>query len=196
MTESCSPGIFSDAGAVYHHGTLVIWARGDKPTPCHTVRIKRLPIKIFPAEYGLDFCAGSGFCLEVITPYSVAEPFLTGAQDTVRIHTRDGVKELKVQMTDDPKLSLGPTAGGTAMTMSLVPSSNDTANNTAARREATGYSEAFDFGEAFRDAVRNLPPDQNNFPDKLSTVSVTSIGGVYGGFAGIAKMYVKVTTDG
>ncbi|HEY0429618.1 MAG TPA: hypothetical protein VGC76_17690 [Pyrinomonadaceae bacterium] len=59
--------------------------------------------------------------------------------------------------------------------------------------EAAGYSESFSFDEAFQNAVANLPPDDNDFPDKLTTVTVLSTGAEYGGIAGIRRMKVVVS---
>jgi hypothetical protein len=57
---------------------------------------------------------------------------------------------------------------------------------------ATGYSNTFSFTEAFQDAVDNLPPDENPYPDKLTTVRVTGVGAQFGGLAGYNRMYVSV----
>jgi hypothetical protein len=62
------------------------------------------------------------------------------------------------------------------------------------RVEATGYSYSFSFDEAFRNALRNLPPDDSGIADKLTTVHVDSIGAEFGGIAGISRMKVKVST--
>ncbi len=60
--------------------------------------------------------------------------------------------------------------------------------------EATGYSETFSFADAFKDAIRNLPPDPNAFPDKLTFIKVESIGAESGGIVGINRLIVKVST--
>jgi hypothetical protein len=58
--------------------------------------------------------------------------------------------------------------------------------------EATGVSEACDFGEAFLNAVGNLPEDPNPYPDKLSFVIVSAIGGEFGGIDGRRSLVVTV----
>jgi hypothetical protein len=58
--------------------------------------------------------------------------------------------------------------------------------------EATGYSDSFDFAEAFHDAIRQLPDRGAGIPDWLNTYEVTSIGAEIGGIAGFNHMYVKV----
>jgi hypothetical protein len=59
-------------------------------------------------------------------------------------------------------------------------------------RRATGYSERFDFGEAFRDALRSLPGSRAGDPDTLTTVHVTDVGALLGGVGGIERMFVSV----
>jgi hypothetical protein len=59
---------------------------------------------------------------------------------------------------------------------------------------ATGYSESFSFTEAFQDAIANLPPDLNPFPDKLIEVTVTRVGANFGGIVGFNRMFVTVAS--
>ena len=60
---------------------------------------------------------------------------------------------------------------------------------------ATGYSNSFLFTEAFQDAIANLPPDNNSYPDKLINVSVVQTGAEFGGIAGLNRMYVTVASN-
>jgi hypothetical protein len=58
---------------------------------------------------------------------------------------------------------------------------------------ATGYSDAFSFEEAVRDAIAQLPKAQ--LPaDYLLNVTVDSIGAQIGGFAGLSRLKVTVST--
>lgn len=57
---------------------------------------------------------------------------------------------------------------------------------------ATGYSESFSFTEAFQNAIGNLPPDPDPFPDKLTNVTVVRVGANFGGIAGLSRMFVTV----
>jgi hypothetical protein len=57
---------------------------------------------------------------------------------------------------------------------------------------ATGYSDRWDLQEAFRDAIRNLPPDPNPYPDKLYHYTITSIEAEQGGIAGFDRMKVTI----
>lgn len=66
--------------------------------------------------------------------------------------------------------------------------------NSVGFHTATGYSETFSFTEAFQNAIYNLPPDTNPFPDKLTNVTVVGVGGNFGGIAGLNRMYVKVAS--
>jgi len=59
-------------------------------------------------------------------------------------------------------------------------------------REATGYSNALSFDEAFADALKKLPPPAVKFPDMLETVEVVHIGGSFGGIAGFRRLEVRV----
>ncbi len=59
-------------------------------------------------------------------------------------------------------------------------------------REATGYSNALSFDEAFADALKKLPPPAVKFPDMLETVEVVHIGGSFGGIAGFHRLEVRV----
>lgn len=57
---------------------------------------------------------------------------------------------------------------------------------------AVGYSDKWDLAEAFRDAIKNLPPDPDSHPDKLYHFTVTSIGAEIGGIAGFDRMKVTI----
>jgi hypothetical protein len=59
-------------------------------------------------------------------------------------------------------------------------------------RRATGYSDAFDFREAFLDALRSLPPDKRGCEDRLTTIHVTETGALLGGLGGFQRMFVSV----
>jgi len=56
------------------------------------------------------------------------------------------------------------------------------------QQNAVGYSDTWDLGEAFRDAIKNLPPDPNPYPDKLYHFTITSIEAEVGGIAGLDRM--------
>jgi hypothetical protein len=58
---------------------------------------------------------------------------------------------------------------------------------------ATGVSQAFDFDEAFTDALRRLPIFQQTDPGlPLPLVDVVAVGALYGGFAGFSHLFMRV----
>jgi hypothetical protein len=166
----CSEGTCQQMGAVYVQGRLIIWAAGEKPSPCHDVHIARSPLMIFPPE-------------------------------RVTVATAQGPRHLDVHRVDDPAhtaAAVGGPADAHAMPLALAftqeGSTTTSPSSALTRREGTGYSTRFDFREAYEDAVRNLPPDPDPFPDKLSTVTVEAVGGMYGGIMGMMKMFVRVSS--
>lgn len=64
----------------------------------------------------------------------------------------------------------------------------------ASVRQAFGFSEAYDLGEAIRDAIENLPPGPPGFPDQLFDFKVVYIGAEIGGIAGFNRLKVSVVT--
>lgn len=59
--------------------------------------------------------------------------------------------------------------------------------------ETIGYSDAWDFAEAFREAIGMFRPGlRANISDWLYTYEVTSIGAEIGGIVGFSRMHVKV----
>lgn len=70
---------------------------------------------------------------------------------------------------------------------SMLSASTDTLIQTG-----VGYSNNWNLGEAFRDAVKNLPADPYHYPDKLLQYKVVSIEAEIGGFAGLDRMKVSI----
>jgi len=167
-----------EARAYYFADHLLLTIVGQKPDPCHSVDLERSLLTIEPPEFIARWYAHSGPCPDVVTPYAYQEVFFVGGKrETVKLHHADGdfqvsVQELTQKVDEDParaELALGN-----------LPS------------EATGYSDAWDLAEAFRDAIRQLPDRGVGIPDWLYTYEVTSIGAEIGGIAGFNRMYVKV----
>ena len=72
----------------------------------------------------------------------------------------------------------------------------ETLSPTAARPAedvATGYSRKLSFDEAFADAIAHLPELEPEHPDTLETVRVVEIGALFGGLAGLHRLYVRVS---
>lgn len=182
MANNCQPSTTTEIAAVYFLNRLIIRAKGTKPTPCHTVHIRRSPLMIFPPQYLVETCDSGAICIDVITPFDVTEVFLAPLTETVKVHTAEGTKTVPVKVVKAAEQS----------GFRLLES---TATPAAPPREAVGYSDTFDFREAFQDAVRHLPPDPNPFPDKLITVRVLETGGLFGGIAGFHKLFVRVSAE-
>jgi len=215
MSESCNKAHQDKIGAAYFMGQLVIWAEGKKPTPCHRVRIERWPFRIYPPQYQIVACVDQGvICPQMIMPYKTVAAF-TLAEETFEdmkgvavVHDATGSVEVPVEVVDIPEYSKAlrkqtSAMGGGEMPFPFLFSklletgrAEDiqlTETDKVRLHTATGYSNSFSFTEAFQDAVANLPPDTNPFPDKLTNVSVTAIGGNFGGIAGLHRLFVTVT---
>lgn len=61
--------------------------------------------------------------------------------------------------------------------------------------DATGFSAAKSFDEAFIDALGRLGPDKAGHPDEIARVRVVDIGSESGGLAGLSRLYVTVRRD-
>jgi hypothetical protein len=59
-------------------------------------------------------------------------------------------------------------------------------------RRAIGYSASFDFGEAFRNALRALPSESPDDRNRLSVVHVTDTGALIGGDGGVNCLFVAI----
>jgi hypothetical protein len=59
-------------------------------------------------------------------------------------------------------------------------------------RRAIGYSDDFDFREAFLDALRNLPRDGTPDSDTLTIVHVTDTGALLSGSDGLRQLFVSI----
>jgi hypothetical protein len=136
------------------------------------------------------------------------------------VHVEDGPRKVPVRVIDiagkrlkelgvgearggDVPFPFGPEGGGIPFPFSLSELFEGDDNTSTPRlltradvelHTATGYSNSFSFTEAFQDAVGNLPPDENPFPDKLTNVRVIGIGANYGGIAGLNRLYVSVAS--
>jgi hypothetical protein len=199
MPKTCSPASVKTASAVYYNGHLIITAEGTKPTLCVEVSIQRSPLTIFPPQYIVQACVDPAvICPPVITPYRAVNIFASGPVDTIKLHTASGIQDVKVVKSDDPKgvaVTKGGGGGHLPSPLRLGRSLEGVIESFdgGEPREATGYSDSFSFDEAFREAVANLPPRQVSYPDEMTTVTVTSIGALFGGIVGFQKMFVKIS---
>jgi hypothetical protein len=153
-------------------GRLCIVAQGEKPTPCHVVDIVQSPIMIFPPHYGVRW-RQQGSCTEQVTPFTVGELFHFIGSDVITVHTAEGPQTVKIEKP--------------GFRHSLF------AADKEADSTAVGYSKNWDFGEALRDAIENLPERQpSGIADELFTFEVVETGALVGGIVPFNHMYVKV----
>jgi len=215
MTTTCNKTQLSKSGAIYVLGQLIIWAEGMKPTMCHRARVERWPFRIYPPQYQVVACIDSGvICPQMEVPYATAASF-TVSEETLDamggvavLHHRDGAENVPVQVirlsAKQTKLAAREAKGGDGMPspfrLSKVIETGRAedleilSGDDVKLHSATGYSESFSFTEAFQDAIANLPPDLNPFPDKLIEVTVTRVGANFGGIAGFNRMFVTVAS--
>lgn len=111
----------------------------------------------------------AAFCLPVQTPYHCQHTASVGTPPQhITLHHAGDPLEVVVEVVPDADRSRSA--------------------------EATGYSARYSFEEAFREAVRQLPPPSS--PDELMEYTVAEIGAHEGGIAGWSHLYVKVRTAG
>jgi hypothetical protein len=215
MKTVCNKAQLSKSGAIYVFGQLIISAGGKKPTRCHTARVERWPYRIYPPQYQVVACIDEGvICPQMEVPYATAASFSI-SQETLDamggvavLHHRDGAEKVPVKVielsAEQTEFAAAQDTGGGGM-----PSPFSLAKVIETGRgedikifsgdkgklhTATGYSNSFSFTEAFQDAIGNLPPDDDPFPDKLMNVSVVRTGAEFGGIAGLNRMYVTVSS--
>ena len=215
MNTTCNKTELSKSGAIYVLGQLIIWAKGTKPTPCHKARIERWPYRIYPPQYQVVACVDEGvICPQMVVPYATATSFavpretLDAMGGVAVLHHRDGSEKVPVEVIklsgEQAKFAAEEgSGGGMPFPFSLAKvietgRSEDIqilSGDKVKLHTATGYSNSFSFTEAFQDAIANLPPDNNSYPDKLINVSVVQTGAEFGGIAGLNRMYVTVASN-
>ncbi len=175
---------------------------GDLPTPCHVVDIERSLLTVEPPAFIARWTLPPNIrCIQVVTPYEYEDAFRIGAaRPEIRLHHADGdqlvpVEDLTPAVGQAPERY--PSAPGVtpatptddATGMEAVDVLQDVLGGPA---EAVGFSRAFDFGEALRDAIEKLPSRGGSIPDWLSRYEVVSSGAEIGGIAGFNHLYVRV----
>ncbi len=179
MEPNWSLAHVEEARGYYFADHVLLTIIGQKPDPCHSVDIEKSLLTIEPPEFIARWYAHPGSCVDVVTPYAYQEVFFIGGKrENVKLYHADGDFDVEVQ---DLTQELEAGSARAELALGYQPS------------EATGYSDAWDLAEAFRDAIGKLPPSPGaNIPDWLYTYEVTSIGAEIGGIAGFNHMYVKV----
>src|SRR5215208_4379012 len=134
-----------EARASYFAEYVSIHIAGEMPDPCHFVDLERNLLTIEPPEFVARWHRAQGvICALVITPYEHQEVFHVGARrETVKLHHAEGMLEIPVRDLTQ-QLEEEDSTTGTALLTQGSPG------------EAVGYSDAFDFAEAFRDAMSHL----------------------------------------
>ncbi|WP_214407364.1 hypothetical protein [Pseudonocardia lacus] len=164
---------------------VVLIATGELPSPGFRVDVVQSPLRIFPPRFELVRVPLPGFWPQVLTPFRYAEVVRYPVdRDVIRVHHADGVDAVRIQ---EPGRDLEQLAA-------LGP-----ATDPAGGDEATGFSAALSFDEAFRDALAGLPPlEDGGVADRMATVRVLDIAGLFGGIAGFRHLTVRVrrTVDG
>lgn len=226
MSKICNKAQQEKIGAVYIFGQLIIWAQGQKPTPCHEVRIERWPFRIYPPQYQVVACVDEGvICPQMLMSYKVAE-FFSVSKETLEamggfavVHHSAGSERVRINVIDHTAEQVEQRGIALATAGEGMPSPFEaggdmpfpfrvakfietgrgqdiefSSRSDASLHTATGYSNSFSFTEAFKDAIGNLPPDTNPYPDKLTNVRVVATGANFGGIAGWNRMYVTVAS--
>jgi hypothetical protein len=161
---------------------ILIVANGELPDPGYDVDIEPSVLQTFPQQYNVLRRRRPGTWPQVITPYTHGEVFAYPEdQAVVTVHHADGSEEVDISESD---LDLAQFAA--------VMSAGPRESAATSTSEATGMSSRLSFDEAFADALANLPQVVLSQPDQLTSVRVTEIGGLFGGFAGFHHLYVKV----
>jgi hypothetical protein len=152
--------------------------------------------------------------------FSISNETLEAMGGVAVVHHRGGAEKIRIDVIKLPQEQTKEFApenarGGDGMPSPFAATSNDLpfpfslsrmietgrgedvkflARSEVGLHTATGYSESFSFREAFQNAIGNLPPDTNSYPDKLTNVRAVAVGANFGGIAGLNRMYVTVSS--
>jgi hypothetical protein len=191
-SNACSLAQRKLVQAFFHNGTLAIFATGTVPTPCHDVTVQRALVTVEPPQFMLVQCRRAGICSDALTPYTVSQLFAIGTyRPAVIITHAGGSDDVIVEHIREyrPQERVGALGGEMPVPYVFPPSA---ARNSSADGIATGYSTAFNFGDALREAIAALPPNPHVYPDQLTTVTVLEVGAELGGIAGFHHLFVRV----
>ncbi|MFD2093443.1 hypothetical protein [Blastococcus deserti] len=160
---------------------VLIVAEGHLPTPGYELDIQQSPLRIFPQQYNLVRRELPGIWPDVLMPYRYPEVVVFPAdRPAVTVHHADGQDEVHIEECGE---SLAPFAAAVA-------DADGEAGSPAP--EATGMSPRLSFDEAFADALSKLPQPAETHPDRMTTVDVIHIGGLFGGVAGFHHLVVRI----
>lgn len=214
MSTICTEAKLTDAQAFYVLGQLIIRAKGTKPTPCHHARVEHWPYRIYPPQYQVVTCIDEGvICVQQLKSYdrigifSVSQETFDAMDGVAVLHHQYGAEKLPVTVIKLSKKMAALSAEGEREGGVPYPFSITKLLETGRAEDleifsggglglhtATGYSESFSFTEAFQNAIANLPPDENPYPDKLIKVTVVKTGAEFGGLPGLNRMFITVAS--
>lgn len=164
---------------------LILRVTGTKPTACHIVTLERSLLDVEPpafiARMTMDPAAR---CAQVTAPFEEVAAFRVGTlRPEVLLHHGGGEMTVEVEELH-PSSTLARPSGGAAGTGIF-----DVEREPV---DAVGRSRSYDFAEALREAVDQLPAQHPEIPDWLSTYTVVSIGVHRGGIGGFDHLVVHV----
>ncbi|MDQ4097289.1 MAG: hypothetical protein M3144_05400 [Actinomycetota bacterium] len=161
---------------------LLLRLTGVKPNGCYVVDLLRSLLTVEPPTFiAAWYVPPDAMCIPEEIPYEYQEAFRVGIKrDEVTLQHAGG--ELSVPVED-----LSPEVESVVAAMAARPGPG---RIPIGKTEAVGYSQAFDFNEAFRDAIGKIPTPR--IPDWLATYTVLDVGAQIGGIAGFNHLYVRV----
>jgi hypothetical protein len=193
LSEPWSLANVEEARAYWIDGYLLLWITGKAPNPGYKVDLDQSLLDVEPPSFVARWRQLPGVWPRVITPYSYRETFEIGdRRDQVVLHHADGSLTVDVsEYAPDQAPQLGDESAPSDVSSSISNAMDPLSGGVLPVGEAVGYSNAWDLGEALREAVRGLPP-RRRIPDYLMRCEVISIGAEVGGIAGWRRVFVRV----
>ncbi len=180
MTEHCELANRATVRVFQCEGHILISAAGDLPDPGYDIDIEQSLRRIFPPQYNIVQCRRPGVFPRFITPYRICRSFpLADRIPDITIHHGEGTDKIGVEPCGDDLTSYEDSCRYDDDLQNGLP--------------ATGRSNSLSFDEAFADAVNQLP--SSPVSDGLTQVTVTEIGGLFGGLAGFNELFVKIRAN-
>jgi hypothetical protein len=165
---------------------LLLRLTGQKPNGCYAVDLERSLLDLEPPGFiATWFIRPNVRCIPEPVAYEYQEAFRIGVKrDAVTLYHAGGRMSVDVEdLSPDTEDRVAAMVRG-----GLIPTLPG--EFPPGGTEAVGYSKAFDFAEAFRDAISKIPTP--SIPDWLSTFTVVEVGAEIGGIAGFNHLFVRV----
>jgi hypothetical protein len=212
------PAVTKEVLAFQFGNTLVIVAKGDKPTPCFEVEVVMSPIKIFPPEYAVLWRQkpGTVLCPQVVVPYEARGIFQQPYHEFVTVHTKAGAQKVRVKILKTPldeylgrneaaQTDAGASAssGGAGAAPSSKAGGSTTAPSTAgggggfpgpfglaAGKGGVRTAVGFSTSLSFDEAFTNALQNLGSFgPSNPDEMEVVQVTGIGAEFGGIAGLH-------